>query len=185
MVASPPLSRPSDDDLPPAPPRPWRLSARLLVADPESRVLLVPVDDGEASWWDLPGGGLEPGESTAQAAVRETLEETGYAVPLSDVGPVCWSGDVVFRWLGRWTWSRQVVHRARVAYTGVAAAVAFTDLEAATHGAARWWGLAEAEEQGLSIPPFGNTEELAALLAGGTVRDAWVRWPPRAGVPTR
>jgi 8-oxo-dGTP pyrophosphatase MutT (NUDIX family) len=29
-----------------------------------------------------PGGGLEPGESPAQAAVRETREETGYTVTL-------------------------------------------------------------------------------------------------------
>lgn len=33
-----------------------------------------------AGKWEFPGGKLEAGESPAQAAVRETLEETGLAV---------------------------------------------------------------------------------------------------------
>jgi len=32
------------------------------------------------SYWTLPGGGLESGESPADAAVREMLEETGIRV---------------------------------------------------------------------------------------------------------
>jgi len=45
------------------------------------RLLLVQrSDDGT---WGLPGGGLEPGESWSDAAVRECREETGWLVQLT------------------------------------------------------------------------------------------------------
>lgn len=163
-----------------APPRPYRLSARLLLLDAEDRVLLLPVHDHDAAWWDLPGGGVEPGESSVGAAVRETLEETGYAVPVAAVGSVCWSGEVTFRWLGRWHWSRQVVHRARLAADVLPAATAMTPEEVGTHGAARWWGLAEAISAGLAVPPFDDVAELAPLLTDGLVTGAQVCWRPPA-----
>jgi 8-oxo-dGTP pyrophosphatase MutT (NUDIX family) len=58
-----------------------RRAARVVLVD-RDRVLLEHVrvagDAGQGSWWELPGGGLEPGEDTAAAATRELLEETGY-----------------------------------------------------------------------------------------------------------
>ena len=41
--------------------------------------------------WAFPGGRIEPGESAAQAAVRETLEETGCAVEAGErLGVYVW-----------------------------------------------------------------------------------------------
>jgi len=47
----------------------------------EGKVLLTKRTDFEV--WCLPSGGVEEGESVAQAAIRETLEETGLQVELT------------------------------------------------------------------------------------------------------
>ncbi len=47
----------------------------------DDKVLLVKRPEGV---WALPGGKVEPGETTAQAAVREVLEETGIVAEAHD-----------------------------------------------------------------------------------------------------
>ena len=43
--------------------------------------LLLLVRERVRDCWELPGGGIDPGESTRQAAVRELAEETGLHLP--------------------------------------------------------------------------------------------------------
>ena len=64
------------------------------LAEREGRIALVTVTKpGHASWLDLPGGALEPGEDAATALVREFGEETGLAVT---AGPVVGRADQFF-----------------------------------------------------------------------------------------
>lgn len=67
-----------------------RQSARVVLLDQSRSVLLVksgfrrPIQ-GVTSAWFVPGGGVEPGETVRQAAVREIGEETGVSLSSEDL----------------------------------------------------------------------------------------------------
>ena len=58
-----------------------RVAAYAVIVD-SGRVLLPHWQENGYSGWTLPGGGIDPGEDPADAAVREVREETGYDVVL-------------------------------------------------------------------------------------------------------
>ena len=72
--------------------RPLRRAARALLLDPGGRVLLVrfgEAEPGRGSWWALPGGGVDTGESDGDALVRELAEECGLTG--FELGPRLWT----------------------------------------------------------------------------------------------
>ncbi len=70
-----------------------RHTARVVLIDPDGRVLLIQDSDpglpSRPTFWITTGGALDPGESVLHAAVREVQEETGLRLAPSDIrGPV-------------------------------------------------------------------------------------------------
>jgi 8-oxo-dGTP pyrophosphatase MutT (NUDIX family) len=59
---------------------PVRRAARVILLDPDDRVLLMRYDDPPPNGrhWSTPGGGLDGAEDYPAAAIRELAEETGW-----------------------------------------------------------------------------------------------------------
>ncbi len=56
-----------------------------LIRDGERYLLIRRASEPDAGLWSIPGGLVEVGERAAEAAARETLEETGFEVEIVDV----------------------------------------------------------------------------------------------------
>ena len=69
-----------------------RVGAGAAVMDGDRLLLTRRSDNGE---WCMPGGGVDPGERPAEAAVREVLEETGLSVRVTGLVGVYSDPDVV------------------------------------------------------------------------------------------
>jgi 8-oxo-dGTP pyrophosphatase MutT (NUDIX family) len=76
-----------------------RLTSRILLFDELGSILLMRTtapDTSKFARWVTPGGGVDPGETHAIAAVRELFEETGLRI--HDPGLPVWNYDFVVEW---------------------------------------------------------------------------------------
>lgn len=156
-----------------------RTSSRLVVLDQAGRVLLLGcTDPGDRStqWWELPGGGVEPGEQSAAAGVREVREETGLIVPPGTVGRLRWTQDVDYSWLGRRHRSRQQVHLARLVAPPERAEPALEPAEADTVQQVRWWPLDLLVASHERFFPRNLPTVLPRLLLGERVDEPYDDW---------
>jgi ADP-ribose pyrophosphatase YjhB (NUDIX family) len=141
-----------------------RRAGRVILLDPDDRVLLFRYDDGPPNGrhWCTPGGGLNDGEDYAAGARRELAEETGWTdVPLG--GQVhertltMEYADAIVRQHERFFLARVQTARREL---GEVAAMHTSDGIAAS----RWWTLAEMDSTDEVIWPAGLADLIRSLL---------------------
>jgi 8-oxo-dGTP pyrophosphatase MutT (NUDIX family) len=143
-----------------------RRAGRVIVLDPDGRVLLFRYDDGPPNGrhWSTPGGGLNDGESYPAAAQRELIEETGWTdVPIGDEvhsrALTMGYGKRIVRQHERFFLARVDVARREVADV---AGMHASDGIAAWH----WWTLTEIDGSDEVIWPRGLANLIRSITAG-------------------
>lgn len=144
-----------------------RRAARVVCLDPADRVLLIraadPADASKAPWWELPGGGIDPGESPEDACLRELREEAGLAGAV--MGPCIWTQHAQFSF-GGWDFDQhERIHVARS--DGLAELPTRLEaLEALAFRGQRWWDVAELLDNDEPTVPPRLREFLPPILNG-------------------
>jgi len=138
----------------------------VVLLDREGRIFLIrgldPADRSKPPWWEIPGGGVDPGESSEQAVKRELYEEAGFEGV--EIGPVIWTQHVEFDFGGIHFDSDERIH------------VAWCDggewrprhlefLEAAAFQGAEWWELEPLLASDEPVLPERLREFLPAIVA--------------------
>jgi 8-oxo-dGTP diphosphatase len=136
----------------------------------DGEVLLVRHEKGGHSYWLVPGGGVDTGETMIEAAARELLEETGYTV---DVGRLVLLCEAIAPKPG----GRHIVNAVFAA--SVRSGALAVGIDKALRDA-QWLPL-EALTTLLMYPPIGpELLEICREDGAGTVRvlgNTWQPWP--------
>lgn len=148
-----------------------RSAVRVVVLNRQGRVLLFriqePLHPEQGTVWELPGGGIDAGETFVEAALRELREEAGIMAAAADIGPPTWRRRVTFQHAGARRIQDEVVVAARLpgATPTVDESQQLTD-ELETYHGYRWWSIGEVERSHERFFPGRLPTLLRRFLSG-------------------
>ncbi|MFI5845487.1 NUDIX hydrolase [Catenuloplanes sp. NPDC051500] len=145
-----------------------RRAARVLLVDEAGRVLLFrgvdPGRPGEPYWFTV-GGGLDAGETPAEAARRELREEAGLDVPVAALGGPVHAEVTEFPFDNVWYRQEQEFFLLRTAGFAVDTS-GLDEAERASLLEYRWWPVSELDSATEPVHPGGLAELLRRVTAG-------------------
>lgn len=168
---------PLPDDLPVV----ERDAVRLVVLDAGGRLLLFHAGDSTApqlgTCWELPGGGIEAGETPAAAAIRELREESGLAVGVEAVGSPTWRRHATYQYRGRRRLQHELVLLVRLQGRRPEVDASRRDRnERQDCFGSRWWAVREIVDSKERFYPGRLPSLLPALLAGEEIDEPFEVW---------
>ena len=145
-----------------------RPAARVVLLDEAKRVFLMhgsdPMRPEKGTWWEIPGGGIEPGETSQEAASRELYEECGFRDV--EVGPCIWTQYVEFDFAMYHFKSDERIHIAHTSESSEWDPQGLEALEAAAFDDAQWWSIDDLEAAQVQTLPKRLLEFLPSIIAG-------------------
>ncbi len=64
------------------------VACALIYDESREKIVMVRNKKGESSYWSVPGGAVEEGETLEQAVIRETKEESGFEIEITGLHSV-------------------------------------------------------------------------------------------------